>query len=55
MPTITKSLEDDLDQLLDLEDQLPEIGSQIRDIRRVYDHGREKVSGSLVFCHRLRR
>ena len=44
MPHVRDTLEDDLAVLLELEEQLPEVGSQIRDIRKVYDHGREKVS-----------
>ncbi|KAH9940915.1 uncharacterized protein BXZ73DRAFT_98745 [Epithele typhae] len=42
-PTIAASLEENLTILTDLEEQLPEVGTQIRDIRRVYDRGREKA------------
>ena len=43
VPNITTSLEEDLAVLLELEEQLPEVGAQIRDIRQVYDRGRVKV------------
>ena len=47
VPTIANSLEEDLAVLLELEEQLPEVGSQIRDIRKVYDRGRDKASHHL--------
>ncbi|RPD64241.1 hypothetical protein L226DRAFT_611821 [Lentinus tigrinus ALCF2SS1-7] len=43
VPHVRDSLDDDLAVLLELEEQLPEVGSQIRDIRKVYDRGREKA------------
>ncbi|KAI8974521.1 hypothetical protein BD414DRAFT_468037 [Trametes punicea] len=43
VPHIENSLEEDLAILAELEEQLPEVGSQIRDIRKVYDRGREKA------------
>ena len=43
VPHINDTLEEDLAVLVELEEQLPEIGSQIRDIRKVYDRGRDKV------------
>ncbi|CDO75238.1 hypothetical protein BN946_scf185036.g2 [Trametes cinnabarina] len=43
VPHIESSLEEDLAILNELEEQLPEVGSQIRDIRHVYDRGREKA------------
>ncbi|KAI0372709.1 hypothetical protein BV20DRAFT_939323 [Pilatotrama ljubarskyi] len=43
VPHVESSLEDDLAILAELEEQLPEVGSQIRDIRRVYDRGRDKA------------
>ncbi len=44
MPHVRDTLDEDLAVLIELEEQLPEVGSQIRDIRKVYDRGREKVS-----------
>ncbi|KAI0766602.1 hypothetical protein BD413DRAFT_480841 [Trametes elegans] len=43
VPHIERSLDDDLMVLNELEEQLPEVGAQIRDIRNVYDRGREKA------------
>ncbi|KAI0731315.1 hypothetical protein C8Q76DRAFT_613968 [Earliella scabrosa] len=43
VPHINDTLEEDLAVLVELEEQLPEIGSQIRDIRKVYDRGRDKA------------
>ncbi|OSD02940.1 hypothetical protein PYCCODRAFT_1388999 [Trametes coccinea BRFM310] len=43
VPHIESSLEEDLVVLNELEEQLPEVGSQIRDIRAVYDRGRDKA------------
>lgn len=51
VPHVRDTLEDDLAVLLELEEQLPEVGSQIRDIRKVYDHGREKVSSFVSLRH----
>ncbi|KAI0741568.1 hypothetical protein C8Q80DRAFT_1195009 [Daedaleopsis nitida] len=43
VPHITNTLDEDLAVLVELEEQLPEVGSQIRDIRKVYDLGRDKA------------
>ncbi|EJF64124.1 hypothetical protein DICSQDRAFT_81142 [Dichomitus squalens LYAD-421 SS1] len=43
VPHIADSLEEDLAVLVELEEQLPEVGHQIRDIRKVYDRGRDKA------------
>ncbi|RDX48217.1 hypothetical protein K466DRAFT_532661 [Polyporus arcularius HHB13444] len=43
VPHVRDTLDEDLTVLIELEEQLPEVGSQIRDIRKVYDRGREKA------------
>ncbi|OBZ74146.1 hypothetical protein A0H81_05922 [Grifola frondosa] len=43
VPSIAHSLNDDLIALHELEEQLPEVGGQIRDIRVAYDRGRDKA------------
>ncbi|KAJ8489204.1 hypothetical protein ONZ51_g3054 [Trametes cubensis] len=43
VPDIETHLDQDLVVLAELEEQLPEVGSQIRDIRNVYDRGRDKA------------
>ncbi len=43
VPHVHETLEEDFATLVELEEQLPEVGSQIRDIRKVYDRGRDKV------------
>ncbi|KAI0334547.1 hypothetical protein GY45DRAFT_1114323 [Cubamyces sp. BRFM 1775] len=43
VPDIETHLDQDLVVLAELEEQLPEVGSQIRDIRKVYDRGRDKA------------
>ncbi|KAI0708848.1 hypothetical protein C8T65DRAFT_727508 [Cerioporus squamosus] len=43
VPHVRDTLDEDLAVLVELEEQLPEVGSQIRDIRKVYDRGREKA------------
>lgn len=47
IPQITQSLDQDLCALDDLEQHLPEVGRQVRDIKNVYDSGRNKVCWSL--------
>ena len=44
MPHVNDALEEDLAVLIELQEQLPEVGSQITDIRKVYNRGRDKVS-----------
>lgn len=44
VPYIMHALQDDLAALQELDTQLPEIGSQVKHIRAVYDHGRDKAS-----------
>ncbi|OJT02882.1 hypothetical protein TRAPUB_6552 [Trametes pubescens] len=43
VPHIEQTLDEDFAVLEELEEQLPEVGSQIRDIRKVYDRGRVKA------------
>ncbi|KAI0644214.1 hypothetical protein C8Q79DRAFT_974734 [Trametes meyenii] len=43
VPHIDHSLQEDISLLADLEESLPDIGSQVRDIRNVYDRGRDKA------------
>ncbi|KAI0923955.1 hypothetical protein AcW1_006757 [Taiwanofungus camphoratus] len=43
VPHISQSLDEDLAILYELEEHLPQVGRQIRDIRQVYDHGRDKA------------
>lgn len=43
IPQITRSLQQDLSALEELEEHLPEVGRQVRDIRNVYDSGRNKA------------
>ncbi|KAI0794037.1 hypothetical protein C8Q74DRAFT_554014 [Fomes fomentarius] len=43
VPHVQETLEEDLAALVELQEQLPEVGSQIRDIRKVYDRGRDKA------------
>ncbi|KAI0343064.1 hypothetical protein BDW22DRAFT_1228202 [Trametopsis cervina] len=43
VPYIAHALQDDLSALQELGAQLPEIGSQVRHIRAVYDRGRDKA------------
>lgn len=46
IPQIAHSLQQDLSALEELEEHLPEVGRQVRDIRNVYDSGRSKVCWS---------
>lgn len=43
VPYITQALRDDRASLEELGTELPEVGRQVRHIRHVYDHGRDKV------------
>ncbi|KZT09930.1 uncharacterized protein LAESUDRAFT_810261 [Laetiporus sulphureus 93-53] len=43
VPHIENSLDDDLATLQELEEHLPHVGQQVVHIRRVYNHGRDKV------------
>lgn len=43
VPYIQHSLDDDLSALVHLDAHLPRIGHQVRDIRHVYDRGRDKA------------
>ncbi|KAI0629139.1 hypothetical protein C8Q77DRAFT_307988 [Trametes polyzona] len=43
VPHVDRTLQEDLVLLHELEEQLPEVGAQIRDIRQVYDRGRDKA------------
>lgn len=44
MPHINGELDESLNLLSDLADTLPMIQSEVAEIRKVYDSGREKVS-----------
>ncbi|OCH87386.1 hypothetical protein OBBRIDRAFT_806092 [Obba rivulosa] len=43
VPSVQHALEDDLDELRVLQEALPTVGRQVRDIRNVYDRGRDKA------------
>ncbi|EKM49004.1 uncharacterized protein PHACADRAFT_179367 [Phanerochaete carnosa HHB-10118-sp] len=43
VPYIDRTLQEDLETLHDLGNALPEIGMQVKHIRQVYDHGRDKA------------
>ncbi|KAI0788763.1 hypothetical protein C8Q75DRAFT_187847 [Abortiporus biennis] len=43
VPHIVHALTEDLTTLHELEEHLPEVGTQVKDIRNVYDRGREKA------------
>ncbi|KAI0820325.1 hypothetical protein BC628DRAFT_1330500, partial [Trametes gibbosa] len=43
VPRVDHTLDEDLALLEELEEQLPEVGYQIRDIRKVYDSGRDRA------------
>lgn len=44
VPRITTELDESLDALSELMETLPTIQSQVKDIRAVYDSGRQKVT-----------
>ena len=43
VPDTFRSLAEDLKAIKDLEEHLPQVRSQVKDVRNIYDRGRDKV------------